>query len=60
MTENEMELTPEIEEDIRRVAALRSTGVESMRYYVQFGVLAPDWPEPSRRARRWLRQLDRL
>ncbi len=32
---------------------------ERMRYYVQFGCGAPTWPDPSRRARRWLRQLDK-
>ena len=56
---DEMELTPEVEADIRRFAAALGIDPEQIRYYYRFGVLAPDWPQPSRKARRWLRQLRR-
>ena len=60
MTENEMKLTLKMELQILRDSIQWGSNVEKMRYYVQFGCCAPSWPEPSRRARRWLRQLDRL
>ena len=56
----EMELTPEIEAEIRREAAQWGFNIEAMRYFYRFGVDAPDWPQPSRKARRWLRQLRKI
>ena len=55
----EMELTPQWEERIRQEAARLHISVELLRYYCRYGVDAPDWPQPSRKARRWLRQLRR-
>ena len=57
---DEIKMTPRIEADIQRDAARWGSNRERLRYYVQFGMLAPSWPEPSKKARRWLRQLDRL
>ena len=55
----EMELTPKWEERIRQEAARLDVSVELLRYFCQYGVGAPAWPKPSRKARRWLRQLRR-
>ena len=57
MTRNEMEVTPAVEEEIRRGAARFGFDPELLRYYFQFGVDAPPPPQLSRRARRWLRRL---
>ena len=53
----EMELTPQWEERIRQEAARLHISVELLRYFCQYGVYSPYWPKPSRKARRWLRQL---
>ncbi len=56
----EMKLTPDIEDWIRREAARGGINPELLRYFYQFGVDAPSWPQPSRKARRWLRRLRRI
>lgn len=46
----EMKLTPEVEDEIRQAAAQWGFSVERVRYYYRFGVDAPDWSQPSRKA----------